>query len=181
MYTKEDCFKLGSIARLHSFKGEVSIFLDVDDPLDYKNLESVFVEYDNKLIPFFIDNIQIRNKGFAVVKFDGIDTEKKAKMLLKAGIFLPLETLPELNDDEFYYFEIEGFKVVDSVHGDIGIVTKVIDLKSNPLIEILKGDIEILFPKQDEFIDKVDWDTETLHVSAPEGLLEMYLGLDEEE
>jgi 16S rRNA processing protein RimM len=35
MYTQEECFKLGSIARLHSFKGEVSIFLDVDDPQDF--------------------------------------------------------------------------------------------------------------------------------------------------
>ncbi|HIP37461.1 MAG TPA: 16S rRNA processing protein RimM [Crocinitomix sp.] len=174
MYTKEECYKLGSIARLHSFKGEVSIFLDVDTPQEYKELESVFVEYDNKLIPFFIEHIYIRNNGFAVVKFEGVNTDKKAKLFLKCGLFLPLETLPELEDNEFYYFEIEGFTVVDSKFGQIGKVSKVIDLKGNPLIEILRRKQEILLPKQDEFIDEVNWDTKTLYISAPEGLLKMY-------
>ena len=124
MYTQEECFKLGSIARLHSFKGEVSIFLDVDDPQDFNELESVFVEFDNKLVPFFIDDIKIRNKGFAVVKFDGIDTEKKALMLLKCPLYLPLEMLPEREDDGYYDFEIGHYflelyflmiQVIDSI------------------------------------------------------------------
>jgi 16S rRNA processing protein RimM len=181
MYTKEECFKLGSIARLHSFKGEVSIFLDVVEPQDFNELESVFVEFDNKLIPFFIDDIKIRNKGFAVVKFDGIDTEKKALMLLKCPLYLPLEMLPEREDDGYYDFEIKNFKVIDSNHGDIGTVNHVLDIKVNPLIEIQCGEIEILLPKMDQFIDEIDWDEKTMYVTAPDGLLEMYLVTDEEE
>ena len=181
MFTQEDCFKLGSIARLHSFKGEVSIFLDVETPQDFDNLESVFVEYDEKLVPFFIDKIQIRNKGFAVVKFDGVDTEKKALMLLKCPLYLPLEMLPELEGDDYYDFEIKGFKVIDSKHGDIGTINGILDSKVNPLIEIQNGDIEILLPKLDQFMDEIDWDNNTLYVTAPEGLIEMYLDIDEEE
>ena len=175
MYTQEDCFKLGSIARLHSFKGEVSIFLDVDDPQDFNDLESVFVEYDNKLVPFFIDEIKIRNKGFAVVKFNGIDSEKKALMLLKCPLYLPLEMLPELEGDDYYDFELKGFTVIDSNHGEIGTINAILDHKVNPLIEIQNGDIEILLPKMDQFIDEIDWDNNTLHITAPEGLIEMYL------
>ena len=181
MYTKEECFKLGSIARLHSFKGEVSIFLDVVEPQDFNELESVFVEYDNKLIPFFIDQIQIRNKGFAVVKFDGVDTEKKALLFLKSALYLPLEMLPELEGDDYYDFEIKGFRVIDSNHGEIGTINGILDSKVNPLIEIQNGEIEILLPKMDQFIDEIDWDTNTLYVTAPDGLIEMYLTSDEEE
>jgi 16S rRNA processing protein RimM len=175
MYTKEECYKLGSIARLHSFKGEVSIFLDVDNPQEYKDLESVFIEYDNKLVPFFIEHIFIRNNGFAVVKFEGLNSDKKATLFLKSGLYLPIETLPQLEGDEFYYFEIEGFTVIDSKYGQIGTVNKVIDLKGNPLIEIQRGEQEILLPKQDQFINEVDWDTETLFITAPDGLLDIYL------
>lgn len=175
MFSKEDCFRLGNVAKLHGFKGEVSLFLDVDDPQEYKGLESVFVEIDGKLVPFFLEYLHIRNKGFAVAKFETIDSEKKASIILRCGLYLPLDLLPETEEHEFYHFEIENFKVVDEVHGDIGVVQHVIDLTSNPIIQIDFNGVEILIPKQDEFIKKVDWDNETLHIKAPEGLIEMYI------
>lgn len=181
MFLKEDCFRLGSIARLHGYKGEVSIFLDVDNPNDYKNLESVFVEFDGKLVPFFFESMFIRNKGFAVAKFETIDTEKQATMLIKCGLYLPLDILPESEGKEFYYFEIENFKVIDVNFGEVGFVQKVIDLSGNPIIQIIHEDKEILLPKQEEFIHEIDWDNDTIHIQAPEGLIEMYLGTDEEE
>ncbi len=175
MFTKEDCFNLGSIARLHSFKGEVSVFLDVDDPSEFEKLESVFVEIDKILVPFFVERIQIRNKGFAVVKFEDIDTEAKAKRLLKCKLYLPLDLLPDLDDDEFYHFEIEGFKVYDESHGDIGHIVKVLEHKTNPMYEINCNGKEILIPKQDRFFDRIDWDEEIIYLKAPEGLIDMYL------
>ena len=175
MFEKEDCFNLGSIARLHSFKGELSIFLDVDDPKEFKGLESVFVEIDNILVPFFIEHILIRNKGFAVVKFEDVNTEEKARRLLKKKLYLPLDFLDDLEDDEFYLFEVEGFKVIDAVHGDIGNIVKILDYKTNPMYEINFNGKEILIPKQDQFFDRIDWDTETIYLKAPEGLMDMYL------
>jgi len=178
MFDKEDCFNLGSIARLHSFKGEVSVFLDVDDPKEFQKLESVFVEIDNILVPFFIESIKIRNKGFAVVKFQDVTTEAKAKRLLKKKLYLPLDILPELDQDEFYHFEIEGFKVNDKIKGFVGHVVKILDYKTNPMYEINFEGKEILIPKQDQFFDYIDWDEEVLHIKAPEGLIDMYLSED---
>lgn len=175
MLSKEDCFNLGSIARLHSFKGEVSIFLDVDDPSEFTQMGLVFVEFDKILVPFFIEKIQIRTNGFAVVKFEDIDTEEKAKFLLKHKLYLPLDVLPELDDDEFYHFEIEGFQVHDHEHGFIGNVVKILEHKTNPIYEIELDGKEILIPKQDQFFDRIDWDEEILYLKCPEGLVEMYL------
>ena len=181
MFLKADCYRLGSIAKLHSFKGELSIYLDVDDPLEYSELESVFVEYDNKLIPFFLESIKIRNNGFAVVKFEDVDSERKAKTILKCGLYLPLDTLPELDETEFYFHEIENFKVIDEIHGTIGTVIQVMDLTKNPLIAISFQGQEILIPKQDQFIKSVDRPNQTLYIKAPEGLIEMYKGEATEE
>jgi 16S rRNA processing protein RimM len=180
MFLKEDCYRLGAISKLHSYKGEVTIYLDVDDPQEYNLMESVFVEYDNKLVPFFLEKIAIRPNGFAVVKFEDIDSERQAKKLLKCGLYLPLETLPELDETEFYFHEIEGFDVVDEKHGNIGKVIHVVDHSNNPLLAINNNGLEILIPKQDQFVKRVDRENKIVHVSAPPGLIEMYLGTEEE-
>jgi 16S rRNA processing protein RimM len=55
---KQACFELGYIAKPFGLKGQVTAVFDVDNPLTYKNLESVFVETDNTLIPFFCRGVK---------------------------------------------------------------------------------------------------------------------------
>ena len=72
---KADCYHLGYIAKLHGFKGEVSFFLDATDSSEYASLESVFVDINGQLTPFFIESIVLKPKSFAAVKLVGVDTD----------------------------------------------------------------------------------------------------------
>ncbi len=172
---KEDCFYLGRIVRKHSFKGEVIIKLDTDEPELYQEMESVFVNLGNNLIPFFIQNSLLQKGNQLRVQFENIENEEDADSILKAGIYLPLTMLPKLTDKKFYYHEIIGFKVEDYKHGDIGIITGVNDTTVQPLFEIEFGEIQMLIPMLDEFILKVDRENKILFLKTPEGLVDMYL------
>jgi 16S rRNA processing protein RimM len=173
---KADCFHLGYIAKLHGFKGEVSLFLDVTNPNDYASLDAIFIDLGDNLTPFFIESIKLKNKGFAAVKLEGVKDELSARKLLRKNVYLPAEILPELEGLHFYDHEVMGFKVMDEVHGDIGTLALVIDLKVNPLLQIMNGEKEILVPLIDGVIKKVDRENKTLHIKAPDGLVELYLG-----
>ena len=149
---KDECFYLGKIAKKFSFKGEVLIYLDTDEPEIYQEMESVFVELGKNLIPFFIEKSQMHKGDWLRVKFEDIDTEEQAEEILGCEIYLPLSFLPELEDDKFYYHEIEGFDVIDVRLGKIGTVTRINDSNAQPLFEIDFNGKEILVPMIDNFI-----------------------------
>ena len=173
-------YYLGHIAKVRGIKGEVSISLDVDYPEDYRDLESVFVatSSDTEPIPFFLEYIHLKDKGFASVKFEDVDTEEKARTLLQKQLFLPLDQLPQLSGKQFYYHEVVGFTVVDSTLGEIGTINQVLDNTANPLLEVKKGFNEILIPINDDVIEHIDRENQRLHVDTPEGLIDLYLGND---
>ena len=114
---KEDCFELGIISRLFSFKGEVILFIDSDEPEKYYELDSLFLEINKQLIPFFITKSSVNKAKELRIRFDGVDTEERASKVLKKKVYLPIEVLPELDNEHFYYHEIEGFELVDSEKG----------------------------------------------------------------
>ncbi len=173
---KADCFHLGYVAKLHGFKGEVSLFLDVTNPEDYSSLDAVFIEINGQLTPFFITSLKLKNRGFAAAKFEGVDTENDARLLLRKHIYLPESILPELEGTNFYDHEIVGFEVIDTTYGSIGIMQQVIDLSANPLFQILKDDTEILVPIRDGVVKSIDRTKKTIEIETPPGLIELYLG-----
>lgn len=172
---KADCFNLGYVAKLHGFKGEVSLFFDVTNPAEYSNLDSVFIDVNGLLTPFFVEHIKMRDKGFAQVKFEGVNSEIDAKTILRKELYLPIELLPELEGNHFYDHEIIGFEVIDESYGTVGTVQQVVDYKVNPLIQIQNGTKEVLLPLIDGLIKEVDRAEKKLHVKAPEGLIQLYL------
>jgi len=173
---KADCFHLGYVAKLHGFKGEVSLFLDVTDPGDYSTLDALYIDINDQLTPFFVESIKLKNGNFAAVRFEGVTDENTAKKILRKDIYLPAQILPELKGTNFYDHEVVGFKVFDVNFGEVGILEQVIDLPVNPLLQVMRGEKEILIPFVDGLVTKVDREKKELHVAAPEGLIEIYVG-----
>ncbi len=172
---KADCFNLGYVAKLHGYKGEVSLFFDVTEPLEYEQLDAVFIAIGEHLTPFFIESIKYKGKGFFQVKFDNVNSEIDAKRILRQELYLPLNLLPELGDKNFYDHEIIGYAVEDASFGPCGKVEQVIDYKINPLLQIQFNQKEVLIPLIDGLVSKVDRKNKTLHITAPAGLIEMYV------
>jgi 16S rRNA processing protein RimM len=172
---KDDCFYLGKIVKKYSFKGEILAKLDTDEPHLYENIEAIFVDLRGNLVPFFIESSQLHKSELLRVKFEDVDSEADADALIKSELYLPLELLPQLEDDKFYFHEIIGFTMTDVNFGDVGIITGVNDSTSQSLFEVNQNGIEILIPMNDEFITKVDKPNKTITVNTPEGLIDLYL------
>ncbi|GAB3327159.1 ribosome maturation factor RimM [Marivirga atlantica] len=171
---QSQCFELGVVLRPHGLHGEVYISLDTDFPEDYAELESVFVLQNGMLVPFFIEHIQVNNKQ-ALVKFEDIDSKDDANTIKGLSLHLPLDQLPKLSDDQFYFHEIIGFKLIDENKGELGTVGQVYEAGHQDLIGMDYKGKEVLIPINDEIINKVDRNTNEIFITLPEGLLELYL------
>lgn len=171
--TKDECYQLGRITKPWGIKGQVVMFLDVDTPEDYAELDSAFVEVKGNLVPYFfqLDNI---NGNKAVATFEDLSPDE-AHALVGCELYLPLDLLPKLTGNQFYFHEVRGFRVVDSQHGDIGVIQQVIEYPAQPLFQIMNGDTEILIPVIDQVIDQLDRESKTLYITAPNGLIELYM------
>lgn len=172
---KEDCFYLGKIAKKFSFKGEVLIYLDTDEPEIYQEMESIFVEFNKNLIPFFIENSNLHKGDFLRVKFEDVDNEEQADEIIGSEVYLPLNMLPKLEGNKFYFHEVIGFEIEDQRLGVFGKIVSINDTSAQPLFEVVNGNVEILVPMIDQFLVKIDRENKKVIMDLPEGLVEMYL------
>ena len=172
---KEDCFYLGKIAKKFSFKGEVLAYLDTDEPELYENMESVFVEFNKNLVPFFIENSSLHKNDFLRVQFEDVDSEEEADSILNCDVYLPLSMLPKLEGNKFYFHEVIGFEIEDKRLGVFGKIVSINDTTAQPLFEVVNGEVEMLIPMVDHFLVKIDRENKKVVMDLPEGLVEMYL------
>ncbi|NCF41446.1 MAG: 16S rRNA processing protein RimM, partial [Bacteroidetes bacterium] len=171
----EDCFYLGKIVKKYSFKGEVLLKLDTDQPELYEHLDALFLDINNSLIPYYVDKSQLHKSNLLRLKFEDVSSEIDAEQLLKKEVYLPLALLPKLEGNTFYYHEIIGFHVVDENFGSVGLISGVNDSTAQVLLEIDRNGTEILIPLNDDIIRVVDRNKKTVTVHTPPGLIDLYL------
>ncbi|MEG1021668.1 MAG: ribosome maturation factor RimM [Myroides sp.] len=172
---KKDCFYLGKVAKKYSFKGEVLVYLDTDEPELYTELESMFVEINGHLVPFFIEKSSIHREKFLRTQFEDMDSEEIADTIVGKDVYLPLTMLPKLEGNKFYYHEIVGFDAIDQRLGNFGTILRISDNGVQALFEVQKNDAVILIPLIDEFIIEVNRENRSILFNTPEGLIDLYI------
>jgi len=169
----EDCYYLGYISKTQGFKGQLIAFFDVDDLRAYQKTKRILVDIGGNLHPFFIATLNLKDKNFVQMSLEGIASEDQGLPLCGKEIYLPLTDLPALPDEQYYLHDLAGMKVIDANAGEIGEVTQVLDYTTNPLLQVMQGEGEILIPLQDAFVKRVDKKARLISVDLPEGLIDI--------
>ena len=167
---KDQCFKIGYVAKTHGLKGEVTLI--ISEPIDFDTIESLFIEQRNSLVPYFVSSFSDRgDKVF--IKFEDVDSTEKASELKGSSIFLPKEARPKLKRGEFYDDEVIGFTVLDENVGELGKITEVSSAGPNRLITVLFNLKEILIPLNSPFILSTNKTKKIIKVALPNGFLDI--------
>jgi 16S rRNA processing protein RimM len=171
---KSECFSLGKITKTHALKGEVILFLDVDTPEDYEGLEALFLDIKGQLVPYIIEELQMKGRK-SILKLEDIRSIEDAEKIVNCEVYLPLSALPALKGNQFYYHEVIGFTLVDiASNSTIGNLKAIYESTGQDLFAVEVEGKEVLIPIVDDFINKIDRENQKIEVRLPEGLLDVY-------
>lgn len=168
----DKCYKIGWIQKPHGLKGEVTVSFDDDAPDDFSNIDSVFIENNQRLVPYFIQGISTQGKK-AFVKFEDVDTIDDASKIVKQSLYILKSLRPKSGRGEFYDDEIIDFNVHDEVLGLLGKVKEIMHAGPNKLLVIASTEREVLIPTNGPFIQSINKRKKQIDVNLPEGFLDI--------
>jgi len=168
---KKNCFLVGTIFKLHGYKGDVNIYNDDDILFDFNIIKYFLIEFNKSLVPFFIRKARHTKQNIILVKFEDINSEEEAKAILKKKVFLPIEFLPAVDESNISGKRLIGFKVIDINLGEIGEITCVNSDTAQQLIYVSKDKSEFCFPMHEQFISEINTETGIMKVEIPEEFL----------
>ncbi len=171
MIREEEVFRIGVINRPHGLKGEV-VFTFTDDVFVDSECDYLVLLLDGIFVPFFIEEYRFKSGSSALVKFEDVDTAEKARRLTNVEVYFPVRYAEGRMEDSDSWSILEGFRVIDKHHGDLGRLTAVDDSTANVLFVISKDGEEVLLPALGGFVLDVDRTGRVMYVDIPDGLLD---------
>ena len=169
MISDSEVYKIGQIGRTHGIKGEVT-FNFTDDVWDRAESEYLFLRVEGILVPFFLEEYRFRSDSTALVKFLDYDSANDVQFLIGCDVFFLHALTPEMGEDEEYTWRyFTGFELFDENVGLIGTIDRVDDTTQNVLFQV--G--ERLIPAAEDWITDINHKERTIHMTLPEGLLDI--------
>ena len=169
MIKQEEVYKIGRLGKSHGVRGEVSFLFD-DDVFDRVDADYLILDIDGILVPFFIEEYRFRSDTTALMKFEGIDTQERARELTGCDVYFP-RNLAASDDDSISWSAIVGFDIIDaSTEKSIGRIASIDDSTLNILFCLEDGH---LIPASEDLITQIDQQARTITMHLPAGLLNL--------
>jgi 16S rRNA processing protein RimM len=163
---------LGRITKASGYEGAVNVKLERSFIENIPQMESVFVEIDERPVPFFIYEYEYSGTDILKLKFTDYDTVDKVSEFRGCKVFL---TSPgEAGDSNDDFAGIAGYDVYTDDNILLGYIKEIIQNPGQLLLNVTSYDKkEILIPLHEDFIIHLDDSARKLILKIPEGLTEI--------
>ena len=160
------------VVRTRGLKGEVVAEILTDFPERFELLDVVTaVQESGERLDLKIEKFWFQN-GRVILKFDGLDTIERGETLRNVEICVPESEAVELEEGEYFDWELAGCKV-ETINGEvIGEVRELMRTGGTELLVVAGETKEYLIPFANAICVEVDIENKLIRVDPPEGLLE---------
>lgn len=157
---------VGKIGSTYGIKGWLKIHTYTEFSASILQYQPWYISNPNgSWTPIKVEDSRLHNNS-VVAKLEGLNTPEGARLLTGRYIAIKREQLPELNQDEYYWSDLEGLTVIDQHGVTLGTVIYLMETGSNDVIVIedsQKKEHAIPFLR-DSVIRHVDLEKREIHV-----------------
>ena len=166
--TQSDDKKLlvGKINGFFGLQGWIKIFSYTQPRKNILNYKPWFTINDGSYEEIEITNGREQSKTI-VAHIKGIDDRDQSLKYIGKDLYIDKEQLPKLVDGEYYWYELEGFSVMNQVNIKLGVVDYLVDTGSNNVI-VTKGEKEHWIPYIKPFLVSIDQENREIIVDWDE-------------
>ncbi len=158
----------------HGLEGHLVLKHELGRRSAFQDVVVFFIEMAGKeMLPYFPQEIKVKNESEVHILFEGVDTREKARLLLKKGVWLP-ETSARKLAAKNAPLALLDFHVLASGQ-DLGPVLEVIEQPLQILLRLEIRGREVLIPLNESTLRQIDHSRRVIEVELPDGLLEVYL------
>lgn len=172
--------KVGKISSVNGLQGTLVLRHIFDDSTWLKQGDVLFVELRlNSFIPYFVQSVNAANQQDYLITLDDVDSAEEAKKLVNKTVYVKEDVLEQAEvDSPLMYI---GFNLVDKTTGGLGEIEDVMLIGKQWIARLTIEGKEVLVPLVDEMILDVNKKNKFIRMDLPHGLLQVYLGDEEEE
>lgn len=160
---------LGKITTAFGIKGWVKVYSYTDPETNILDYPVWLLSINGQWQEFKVLNSQIHTKGLAV-SLAGISDRDAALALAQAEIAVPTSELPELEENEHYWFQLIGLNVNNTQGERLGQVAELLNSGGGNQVLVVKGcegsidNQQRLIPYVGAIVLDVDLEKETILV-----------------
>lgn len=176
MLNRNECYSIGKIIKTSGFEGDLMFFFTEKSVIEsLEKLTVFFVEMEGFLLPVFPEFFSLTGDDKALVKLQWVDSDEQAKTYVNKALFLDKKQILDKHIPEPSLSNLLGYKVFDHQVGNLGKIKKIISHTVQPLFVVDFKNHEMLIPAIEPIFEKVDHESRIVFISAPEGLIDIYI------
>jgi 16S rRNA processing protein RimM len=168
---EQELFQVGVVVGIHGLRGDLKVRPLSDGSTVLLTAGEVWLARPGGNRERYVPVRCIQHKKNLLLRLKGAEGLDRAELLVGCEVLTPLADLPDADNDEDYWFDLEGLTVVDRRRGEIGRLNDLFATAAHDIYVVTGPFGEVLIPAVKKFVLEIDQQKKIMLVDLPDGLV----------
>ena len=161
--------EIGCFVGVHGIKGQVKLNSFTEIPESIFNYKEFFLEKNDNVLKLKLIS---KVKQNLICKIENVETRNEAEKYRGLKLFIKKDSLPKLEESEFYHRDLIEFQVYNLKKESFGKIQSFNDFGGGLLIEVKKENKLFYLPIGNDFLEDIDYEQKEVIINLDLSFIE---------